>query len=270
MISIISIINNDVTAKEFLLRGLSYQNTPYDLILLDNKNFSYQSAAQAYNIGSAKAKGDYLMFIHQDVLLPSPNWLREVENSLSTVSNLGIAGVAGMLQPMFNNDFEISARFYLLEKLNLIKVWYYRYARGNVFQGREKKPWLGKFTSEVLSTRTLDELLLIIPAKVFETSKFDEMTCNDWHLYGVDYSLSASIKCQEVCVLPHSVIHLSLGNLNNAYFKTLVKLIVKHQTEKLINTTLAPWSTRPKLMEWQMRHFFSQGWRERVGSNVRN
>jgi hypothetical protein len=47
-------------------------------------------------------------------------------------------------------------------------------------------------------------------------------------------------------------------------------LIVKHQTEKLINTTLAPWSTRPKLMEWQMRHFFSQGWRERVGSNVRN
>ena len=264
MISIISIINNDVIAKEFLLRGLSRQNTNYDLILLDNKDFSYKSAAQAYNEGSAKAKGDYLMFIHQDVLLPCRNWLKEAEESLSTISNLGIAGVAGMLQPTFINDFELWARYYLLEKLNLIKVWYYRYARGNVFHGREKKFWLGKFTSEVISTRTLDELLLIIPAEVFENSKFDEMTCDDWHLYGVDYSLSASQKCREVCVLPHSVVHLSTGKVNNAYFKTLVKLIDKHRTEKIINTTIYPWSTRPKLTDLQIRHFLSKGWRQEL------
>jgi predicted O-methyltransferase YrrM len=56
VISIISIINNDKIAKEFLLRGLSRQNTQYDLILIDNKNSSYKSAAQAYNEASAKAK----------------------------------------------------------------------------------------------------------------------------------------------------------------------------------------------------------------------
>jgi hypothetical protein len=258
MISVISIINNNDIAKEFLLRGLSRQNTPFDLILLDNKDHSYRSAAQAYNEGSAKASGDYLMFIHQDVLLTSNNWLKEAENSLSTVSNLGVAGVAGMLQPIFVNDLEVCARYYLLKKLDLIKVWYYRYGRGNVFHGHEKKPWLGKFTSEVLSTRTLDELLLIIPARVFENSKFDQTTCDDWHLYAVDYSLSASQKCLDVCVLPHSVVHLSLGNLNKAYFKTLMKLIEKHRTEKLINTTIRPWSTRPKLAELQIRHFLSE------------
>jgi hypothetical protein len=261
LISVISIINNDVIAKEFLLRGLSRQNAKYDLILLDNKGFSYRSAAQAYNDGSAKAKGDYLMFVHQDVLLPCRNWLKEAENSLSTVSNLGIAGVAGMLQPTFMNDFELWARYYLLEKLNLSKVWYYRYARGNVFHGHEKKFWLGKFTSEVLSTKTLDELLLIIPASVFENSKFDETTCDNWHLYGVDYSLSASQKCRGVCVLPHPVVHLSTGKVNKGYFKTLAKLIEKHRTEKIINTTIYPWSTRPKLMELQIRDFLSKGWR---------
>jgi hypothetical protein len=260
MISIISIINNDVIAKEFLLRGLSRQNTRYDLILLDNTNFSYKSAAQAYNEGSAKAQGDYLMFIHQDVLLPCRNWLKEAENSLSTVSNLGIAGVAGVLQPTFISDFELLARFYLLEKLNLSKVWFNRYARGNVFHGREKKPWWGKFISEILSARTLDELLLIIPARVFEMSKFDEKTCDNWHLYGVDYSLSASQKCRDVCVLPQSVIHLSIGKVKKEYFETLAKLTEKYQNEKIINTTIAPWSTRPKLMKWQIHHFLSEGW----------
>jgi hypothetical protein len=260
MISVISVINNNDIAKEFLFRGLSRQNTPFELILLDNKDHSYRSAAQAYNEGSAKARGNYLMFIHQDVLLPCCNWLREAENSLSTVTNLGIAGVAGMLRPTFIDDFEVFARYYLLEQLNLSKIWYYRYARGNVFHGRERRPWLGKFTTEVLSTRTLDELLLIIPARVFEKLKFDESTCDNWHLYGVDYSLSAFQKCLDVCVLPHSVIHLSMGKVKKPYFKTLLKLLDKHRTEKIINTTIKPWFTRPKLTELQIRLFFSKGW----------
>jgi hypothetical protein len=255
MLSIISVINDDVIAKEFLLRGLSRQNTRYDLILLNNKGFSYSSAAQAYNEGSTKATGDYLMFIHQDVLLPSPNWLKEAENLLTTLSNLGVAGVAGMLQPTFINDFEVCARFCMLQRLNLIKVWYQRYARGNVFHGYERKPWWGKFTSEVLSTRTLDELLLIIPAKVFENSKFDEEFCDNWHLYGVDYSLSAYQKGRDVCVLPNPVVHLSFGKADTAYFKTLMKLIEKYRSGKIINTTFGPWSTRSKLTEMQIDSF---------------
>ncbi len=260
MISVISIINNDSIAKEFLLRGLSIQNAQYDLILIDNRHSSYKSAAQAYNEGSAKAKGDYLMFIHQDVLLPNCNWLKDAEKSLSSLSNLGIAGVAGMIQPTFLNDFELWTIFRLLKKLNLLKVWYYRYARGNVFHGREKKPWIGKFTSEVISTRTLDELLLIIPAKLFQDLKFDESVCDNWHLYGVDYSLTVSQKCRNVYVLPHSVAHLSTGNLNEAYFNTLTKLIKKHPTEKVINTTVGPWSTRSKLTNLQICHYLSE-WR---------
>jgi hypothetical protein len=267
MISVISIINNDAIAKQFLLQGLSWQNTRYDLILINNRNSVFKSAAQAYNEGSAKAKGDYLMFVHQDVLLPSRNWLKKAEESLSALSNLGIAGVAGMLQPTFINDFDLWARYYTLEKLNLSKVWYYRYARGNVFHGREKEFWLGKFTSKVLLTRTLDELLLIIPARVFENLRFDETTCDDWHLYGVDYSLAAFQKCRDVYVLPQSVVHFSTGKVNKAYFKTLTKLIEKHRTEKIINTTIYPWSTRPKLMELQIRHFFSKGWRAGLSRN---
>jgi hypothetical protein len=164
---------------------------------------------------------------------------------------------------MFINDFEPCARYYMLEKLNLSRIWYFWYGRGNVFHGRKKEPILAKFTSEIVSTRTLDELLLIVPREVFADSKFDETTCDNWHFYGVDYALSEIQKCREVCVLPQSVIHLSTGAVNNLYFKTLAKLIVKHRAEKIINTTIYPWSTRSKLLELQISDFLSKGWRMR-------
>jgi hypothetical protein len=253
MISVISIISNKKIATEFLLRGLSRQDTKFELILLDNKSFSYKSASQAYNCGGIKANGDYLMFIHQDVLLPSSNWLKEAENTLSTSSNLGLAGVAGMLKPKYINEFEICMRYYLLRKLGFYPFWFHCYGRGNVFQGRDKLPWMGKPTSEILSVQTLDELLLIIPFKVFEHTKFDEIACDDWHLYGVDYSLTASEKGYKVCVLPCPAFHLSTGKRSKTYFKTLIKLIKKHRNERVINTTMGLWPTRPKLTKLIMR-----------------
>lgn len=239
--------------QEFLLRGLSHQTTKFELILIDNKCSFYKSASQAYNLRSLEANGDYLMFIHQDVFLPSNNWLKECENGLSTLSNIGLAGVAGMLKPKYINEFEICMRYYLLRKLGLYSFWFHCYGRGNVFQGHDKLPWMGKPTSEILSVQTLDELLLIIPFEVFEHTKFDEIACNDWHLYGVDYSLTTSEKGYKVCVLPCPVFHLSTGKRSKTYFKTLIKLIKKHRNEKIINTTTGLWPTRPKLTKLVMR-----------------
>jgi hypothetical protein len=254
MISVISLISNEKISKDFLLQGLSHQNIKYELILMDNKNnLSYKSASQAYNCGGIKAKGDYLMFIHQDVMLPSHSWLKDAENNLSTVSNLGIAGVAGMLKPHYIIDFEMYARYVLLTRLNLVSLWYKRYGRGNVFQGYEKKRWLGKEISEILSVQTLDELLLIVPSQVFEHIKFDETTCDSWHLYGVDYSLTASEAGLKTCVLPYPVVHLSSGAFVKPYLKTLIKLVKKHRNEEIINTTCGLWLTRPKIAELQMR-----------------
>ena len=79
------------------------------------------------------------MFIHQDVMLPSRSWLEDAENTLSTVSNLGIAGVIGMLKPHSINDFEMYARYRLLITVKL-SVWVNTYGRGNVFSGYERTP----------------------------------------------------------------------------------------------------------------------------------
>jgi len=66
------------------------------LILIDNTQKKYKSAAEALNFGGKKAKGKYIMFIHQDIELEDNSWLENVEALLNKLNHLGIAGVAGM------------------------------------------------------------------------------------------------------------------------------------------------------------------------------
>jgi len=237
MISVISIINDERKARQFLRRGLSLQNTKLELFLVDNRASIYRSASQAYNQTGVKASGDYLMFIHQDVFLRSRNWLKEAEDWLSTLSDVGLAGVVGMRKPRFINQLEVSMRYFLLRKLGKLYLWFRHYGRGNVVHGHEKAPWEGSFVSDVVPVQTLDELLLIVPSKIFEHTKFDETVCNSWHLYGVEFSLRVSQRGHGVYVLPCSVFHDSTGVVNDSYLQTLMKLIEKHKHEKIINTT---------------------------------
>jgi hypothetical protein len=108
---------------------------------------------------------------------------------------------------------------------------------------------MGRPTSEPAIVQTLDELLLIVPSEAFERTKFDEVLCDDWHLYGVDYSLTALGKGHAVCVLPLPAWHLSSGKRSPGYYRTLKKLIKKHMNERVINTTAGLWPTRPELLE---------------------
>lgn len=55
-------------------------------------NSSAQNAAQARNEGAKKAKGTYLAFIDDDVIIP-PIWAKELLNSMSTHFQVGISSI---------------------------------------------------------------------------------------------------------------------------------------------------------------------------------
>jgi hypothetical protein len=251
MISVISVMNNEVIARDFLLKGLSRQNSKYELLLVDNRKSTYKSASEAYNHTGTKATGDYLMFVHQDAFLLSKTLLRDAEDWLSTLSRVGVAGVVGVTKPKFASQFEICARNYLLHKIDKEYLWFQRYGRGNVFFGSEGKlvPWLGRFISDIELVQTVDDFVLLIPASVFESVKFDEVVCDYWHFYGVDFSLTASRCGYKVCVLPLPVLHQSLGNISKFFPDNLRKMIKKHQQEKILNTTYGIFPTKRELME---------------------
>jgi hypothetical protein len=226
MISIVCVYNNQKILEKYLLKGLQKQTAKYDLILIDNTEMQFNSAAEALNKGGRQTnpRSKYIMFVHQDIDLSSESWLENAENALYPLPNLGIAGVAGKK-----------------DKNGIIT---------NIKNGDPPVFPAGAIQiTTSTKVQTLDECLVIIPKNVFEFIQFDEVICNNWHLYAVDYCLS--IKCLGFAayVLPIPVYHRSPGDsFSELYFVTLENVLRKHTNRyEMIFTTIGNWSTRSPL-----------------------
>lgn len=191
----------------------------YELILINNTQGRFKSAAAALNYGGNKAKGKYLMFIHQDFELDSPKWLEKAERILDNIENMGIVGVAGK---------------YDRNLISNIKTGYPPIVPGSSI-------------TEPIKVQTLDECLIIIPRKVFREIDFDAIVCDNWHLYATDYCLTVVEAGYEVMVIPLGGYHVSPGYSfsPDEYYSTLKKLVKKHKSNyKWIYTSTGSWSTK--------------------------
>jgi GT2 family glycosyltransferase len=239
MITIVCVYNSKQVLEDYLINSLKEQSGNYQLILVDNTDGQFKSAAQAYNHGATQVKGKYIMFIHQDVDLCSVSWLSDAETMLDSIGKLGVAGVAGMSET--GRSLEDRGRNIILNH-------------------EDHSPWkFGHPIEKPEQVQTLDGCLLIVPASVFNSLKFDENVCDNWHLYDVDYCLSCNNRGLFAYVLPMSIYHrsagpwhnrsrikilFSLGALPEAYYRTVHKLIDKHKRDyRNIYTSNGEWNT---------------------------
>ena len=220
MISIICVYNNEGILKENLLDTLSRQSAEYELVRLDNRSGDFKSAASALNKGASQAKEMYLMFVHQDVALGSPDFLKDAERMMEALPKAGIAGVAGRL-----------------DRSGVLT---------NMTHGTPPTPAGHMRIDKPEKVQTVDECLFIVPRAVFDKLQFDERACFDWHLYAVDYSLSALKLGYEVYVLPLEAHHQSGGaSMSKMYHRTLSRVAAKHRGRfPWIHTSLGSWRTR--------------------------
>lgn len=205
MISIICVSNNNQVLNEMLIKSCEIQSESYELIVLENTKGEYKSAASALNAGALKAKGDILVFAHQDISFDDKDFFKKIKkylNELPTNSNVGLAGIK--------------------DKSGVIT---------NLKQGLEYKLAGSIQINEVTEVQTLDEVLIASHSNTFNQIKFDEKVCDDWHLYGVDYSLTSLSKGFKNYVLPLEIFHKSSGKISLGYALTLNKVISKHRLE---------------------------------------
>ena len=66
----------------------------YELVVIDNSE-NKLSIFEAYNLGIEKSKGDYLCFIHDDILFHTQNWGEVVNRIFEKNKKIGLIGVAG-------------------------------------------------------------------------------------------------------------------------------------------------------------------------------
>jgi hypothetical protein len=229
MISVICVYNDRTILDNYLLKSINGQTSDRELILVDNTSKSFKSAAEALNKGGRDAKGEYLMFVHQDVRLPSEDWLKVVESRLTLLPNLGIAGVAGARERK-------------------------RCTVTNLRHGDPPRPAGNIQIDSPEKVQTLDECLILIPKPVFDELQFDEETCDDWHLYAVDYSLSVGELGYDVYVIPDYVYHRSSGDsMSDGYYRVLDKVLEKHRNAyPVIYTTNGDWSTAHPIIVYRL------------------
>ena len=218
MISVVCVFNDKKDLNKYLLESLKNQTTYYELILVDNRSNEFKSASEALNYGARTAKGDYLMFVHQDIDLCSKKWLENIEVELNSINNLGIAGVAGKSKEGVISNIKHGTPPILAGKIQ-INIPY--------------------------KVQTTDECLVIIPKSVFYKMKFDEEICCDWHLYTVDYCLRLIKMDLDVYVIPTFIYHASAGySISKSYFIILEKLLIIYKDDyKCIYTTVWDWNS---------------------------
>jgi hypothetical protein len=199
MFSVICVFNDEKALELNLLQSLNLQKTSFELILVDNRVPS--PLTKALNGAALKARGEFLMFVHQDVKLTDENWLGKAERFLGSLKDLGAAGVAGIDHKGYPRGFIVD--------------------RGKVWGRPIKLP---------IEVMTLDEQLLITPTSLFEHLKFDEGF--KFHSYVADYCLRAYLRGLKTYVLPLSVHHnsstapiLNIGRLE----EDDLRLALKHK-----------------------------------------
>ena len=223
MFSIICASNNkDVLFKE-LRHSLSIQTySNFELIIIDTIAKKYNGAADALNAGVKMANGDYLVFCHQDLILPESE-LYNISNQIKCLGKFGMLGVAGKTSS------------------SII---------GNITNGITKRKISKKQIENPTEVQTLDEAMFIIPKDIVTSHPFDESN-HSWHLYAVEYALRMHQLKKRVCVIPSFLHHSSSGeSMSNDYFKEIRRLTAKYRCSyDIIYTTMGNWHTNNLLLE---------------------
>lgn len=246
MISIVCVYNNKEILDDHLLKSLKKQSVDYELILVDNTENKFKSAAEALNYGGKKAKGKHIMFVHQDIDLSSDNWLKNAEDTLNSIPDLGIAGVAG--------------------KINIKKG-----IITNIKDGIPPRYAGTTKIQNVMRVQTLDECLFIIPNSIFQMFNFDVELCDDWHMYAVDYCLDVMKRGFYVYVLPLSLYHRSSGfSVSKEYYSTVKKILTKYKDDyNWIYTTMGDWNTKyPFFIQVSVNKFLLKIAKMREGKRI--
>ncbi len=233
MFSVVCVYNDEESFNNCLLKSLREQTAKFELIKIDNRRGTFSSASRGLNYGGEKAKGRYILFVHQDVVFYSKFWLEDVEKMLGNIPSLGIVGCSGKMD---NGE----RRGFIKDRSQL---------------------WSEPF-SEPEEVQTLDEAVLIIPKVVFDRLKFDE-ELEGWHAYGVDYCLMVKERGLKAYAIPAFIHHYSPGLNYSGLLEAHKRVWVKHRENfPCIFTTCGRlhWArlTIPSFMKDILRPFYKK------------
>ena len=165
-ISIICIYNNYERLNEQLIKSLSFfEKKNFELVLVDNSQHIFKSAADALNYGANKANGEVLLFSHQDFYIKDENEFYDFAHFIELHDKV-VLGVAGAIEK---------------DKINYT----------NCTSGKDLIINKIENNREIRKVSCIDECFFGLTKNRFLEHNFDSTLCDDWHFYAVEMSLYA-------------------------------------------------------------------------------
>jgi GT2 family glycosyltransferase len=218
----ISIIICSVNQQHFDTVSNNIANTigtAFEIIRIDNLQNKYGICA-AYNLGAAKAKGNILCFMHEDICFETMNWGTLVINHLSDEST-GMIGVAGGTSKSLVPSGWSPAIFD--SEINVVQ--HFRFSAEP-----PKRICKTKFT-ELKTNRTevvaIDGVWMCVRKEVFDDVSFDATTFTGFHGYDIDFSFQVFCKYEIYVVFDILLHHYSEGSFDNAWLTSTIKVSEK-------------------------------------------
>jgi len=214
MISVITCSIKPEICKRMLESVSKTIDTEYETIIFDNREKKLGLCA-AYNKTAKEAKGDYLCFVHEDIVIKTQGWGRELIKFYEHNNNCGIFGIAGGKNANRNFiSWDTSSCLIKVYdgvnnggKLDLETNLFYHYLN----------PDNETFSKAVC----LDGVFLFVKKDIWENNKFDEKTFKDFHFYDVDFSFSISQKHQNYVYFGMDIYHFSAGNVDKIFCENM-------------------------------------------------
>jgi len=178
-----------------------------EYIALDNRENRFSSAAKALNYGAEIAKGDILVFMHQDVYLWDGSAMEKYRAYLQENED-AIIGVAGK-----RKDGSV-----------VMDLW----------ETKEKIERGTRANGQIFEVEALDECLFAMTRQTWQNLRFDEVCCDNWHGYALDICMANTLSGGRNVMVPLKICHDSLGNAENKGFRdTVGRLVRKYRRTKL-------------------------------------
>ncbi len=205
MISVICVYNNKTNLEKQLIKSLnSFEKNNYELILVDSIKYQFRCSADALNYGAKQANGSVFIFTHQDIFIKNEKQFYEFCDFIERHPTGTIVGAAGVVE----RD----------------KTIY-----GNYTTGFELQPEEVKMLHQPMKVACVDESFFGMSKETYERHNFDNILCDNWHLYAVEMSLHAREKGSEVYVYPIEIHHFSNGTISKSYMKGLLKIADRYR-----------------------------------------
>lgn len=199
MISIIICSRDKKLLEELLLNIEETIGIPYEVLARDN-SLNTEGICEAYNLGASKAKYQYLVFCHEDLLFHTQDWGENLIRHLQKedVSLVGILGniIKTRIPSGVYSSVQNTNRINQLQRLK----------DGSTIQYLTNP--LNETVSEV---KILDGMFLATKKDFWEKHPFDQTTFDGFHGYDIDFSLSMGSLGKVVVVYDILIEHFSFG-----------------------------------------------------------